>query len=243
MTRQELEERLAVDLKAGEAVLRADLERILQPLRAPGTAGPQTTLVVTPPAPQQAVSAATGAPAASAQANAAGSTPFVFNLGMQPQVLTELLYAVAPPGLATKGAFKFAAAAPAGKQTTILLPVLPGTVALFTAPLGVRSDFYSTSLLADVYLGTDTGTYEITSPPYLFPISDGDQIDSLQYTYITQYLEGIITNDTSTNATLVFKAEMLAVERNLFLNQFWVPLLQKMLSVAQAQASEYARGR
>jgi len=236
--------------RAEEAVRRIERPRTPLPSlgrRIPGI-GTSAVVVAPPPGIQVAGSmeppraGLPGLVTAPASVNV-GGLPFGFTLPMQPQVLSELLYAVAPPGLAIKGVFKFQVVVAANGQTTVTVPVEPGTVTLFTAPLGVTATYYDSGIVADVFLGADQGEVEITPPPYYFPISEADHVDSVQFTYITQYLQGIITNNTATPTTLTFKVEVLAVERTLFLDQFWVPLLSKMLDLAEASASQYSRGR
>lgn len=163
---------------------------------------------------------------------------FTVPLPLSPKVLTEMVYAASVPGLAQKGVISSTVTVPAGGTVTLTVPVLPGTVTLFVAPLEVTATYYDYSILADVFLDQQN----ISPTPYEYALVGPDQIQSLMYAYITQYLRGVFTNGSATSTTITFKAEVLAMDRTLFEKQLWLPLVRQSFDVAKHLASVYANG-
>ena len=163
---------------------------------------------------------------------------FTVPLPMSPQVLTEMIYAASVPSLAQKGVLSETVLVPAGQAVTLTIPVISGTVTLFTSGLKVTANYYDPSIVADVVLDGQN----ISPAPYEYAVVGEDTVSSIQYTYVTQYLSGVFTNYTTTDTMITFKAEVLAVDQTLFEQQLWLPLMRRSLDVAKELASLYATG-
>lgn len=151
---------------------------------------------------------------------AVGPIP-VLTLPMSPKVLNEMVNAADLKGVATMGVWKLKVAVPAGQTVTVVQPVVPGTVHVFMAPLGVTASYYSDAITATV----EVDSHPITPPQTTYAINASDQIPLGQYYYMTQGMVGQITNATSTNTTITFAVEALAIQTNFFNNQFYRPLI------------------
>lgn len=170
------------------------------------------------------------------KATATGALP-VLTLPMSPKTLNEMVNAADLKGVATMGVWKLKVTVPAGQIVTVTQPVLPGTVHVFMAPLGVTATYYSDAITATVMVDGNL----VTPPPETYAINAADQLPLGQSYYMTRGMVGTITNATSTSTTITFAVEALAIEKDFFNTQFYKPLIDFGIG-ALKQLADHAGG-
>jgi hypothetical protein len=141
-------------------------------------------------------------------------------LPLSPEILNQMVNAANIPGTSRIGVWKLTVTVPAGQTVVVTVPVLPGTVAVFAAPLIVTATYYSSQIIADVWVdGNDVTPY----PEY--QITGDDQIEFGQYYYMRIGMQGTITNNSPTTTVITFKVEVMAIQQDFF-ESFYVPLIQ-----------------
>lgn len=152
-------------------------------------------------------------------------------LPLSPPVLNQMINAANIPGASKIGVWKLTVNVPAGQTVVVTVPVLPGTVAVFAAPLVVTATYYSSQITADVWVDGN----DVTPAPYEYAITGDDQIDFGQYYYMRIGLQGTITNNSASTTLITFKVEVMAIQRDFF-ESFYTPLIQHSVDTLRALA-------
>jgi hypothetical protein len=167
---------------------------------------------------------------------------FTIGLPFSPEMLTEMLFA-APKEMALgiKGIFTItvtvpAASGPTPGQYILTLVPPPGYVTLFVSAFSFTATYYDPSITLDANIdGVD-----FTPPPYEFSFASAGTLESAKYSYVTSAAILTMTNPTTTPTTVTGKFEVIAIERNLFQSQFWLPLITLGINTVKAIASQQA---
>lgn len=152
------------------------------------------------------------------------------NLPLSPIVLNEMINAANMPGVSKLGAWKLTVNVPAGQTVVVSVPVLPGTVTVFAAPMKVTATYYSANITADVLVDG----YDITPYPE-YALTGDDQIEFGQYYYMRIGMQGTITNNTATNTLITFGVEVMAIQRDFF-ETFYRPLIEYSVDTLKSLA-------
>jgi hypothetical protein len=159
-------------------------------------------------------------------------------LPISPKILNEMLNAANIPGVSKMGVWKLDVTVPAGSTVEVTFPVLPGTVHVFMAPLGVSATFYSDLISADV----DVDGMDVTPSPYEYPITGADEIELGQYFYMRTGMQARITNGSTTTTTITFAVQAMAIQKDFFeslypvILNFGVNLLRELAAVIKGAA-------
>lgn len=151
------------------------------------------------------------------------TVPFVVGFPIPPNVLTSLLYALwrSNPGLIQPGIFKVVVSVPANSTVTVTVPVLPGTVHLFTGPVRIQSTYYDPAIQIEIVVDD----FNLSPPPYLYVLDSADIIHSVLFMYIERYLMARIRNNTAVSFTGSVAVDAMAMDQTFF-RRFWLPLMQ-----------------
>ena len=162
-----------------------------------------------------------------------GKVPLpALTLPLSPTTLNQMVNAADIPGTSKIGVWKLSVNVPAGQTVVVNVPVLPGTVAVFAAPLEVTATYYSSQITADVWVDGN----DVTPAPWEYAITGDDQIDFGQYYYMRIGLTGTITNNSTTSTLITFKVEVMAIDSTFF-DKFYKPIIQYSVDARQSLAN------
>lgn len=156
-------------------------------------------------------------------------------LPLPPKHLNEMMLAANIPGHVQMAVYQVITTIPAGTESTLVIPVLPGTVTVFVSPIRQLSTYYSSSIVGSVTVDGNVVAQNIA-------IVDESHIELGQYYYVTRELVATVRNNSATDIVFSAIADVMAIDRQFF-DLFYVPIINYGYSVLRDLAVILNGGR